>query len=59
MKRMIQALAQAFTGFGWVLVPPVPPFEPGLAVPVPRAVTDAPTVPLSRREREEFRRIVG
>ncbi|MEU8639872.1 hypothetical protein AB0C38_47415 [Amycolatopsis sp. NPDC048633] len=59
MKRLIQSLARAFTGFGWVLVPPVPPFEPGLAVPVPRPPADTPTVPLSHREREEFRRIVG
>ena len=59
MKRMIDALARAFTGFGWVLVPPVPPFEPGVAVPVPRPVTDVPRVPLSRREREAFWRIVG
>jgi len=59
MKRMVDALARAFTAFGWVLVPPVPPFEPGMAVPVPRPVTDVPSVPLSQREREEFRRIVG
>ena len=58
MKRMIDALTRAFTGFGWVLVPPVPPFEPGVAVPVPRPA-DVPRVPLSRREREAFRRIVG
>ena len=59
MKRMVHALFRALTGFGWVLVPPVPPFEPGVAVPVPRPVTDVPSVPLSRRERAEFRRIVG
>jgi hypothetical protein len=57
MKRMVHALFRAFTGFGWVLVPPVPPFEPGVAVPVP--VADVPSVPLSHRERAEFRRIVG
>ncbi|GAB3148227.1 hypothetical protein [Amycolatopsis sp. NPDC004378] len=56
MKRMVRALGWAFTGIGWVLVPPVPPFEPASVVPVPRP--DAPTVPLSRREREAFRRIV-
>ncbi|WIX98886.1 hypothetical protein QRX60_33165 [Amycolatopsis mongoliensis] len=59
MKRMVHALARALTGFGWVLVPPVPPFEPGSAVPVPRPVADTPSVPLSRREREEFLRIIG
>lgn len=58
MKRMVHALFRAFTGFGWVLVPPVPPFEPGVAVPVPRPA-DPLRVPLSRRERAEFRRIVG
>ncbi|WP_285481095.1 hypothetical protein [Amycolatopsis sp. NBRC 101858] len=55
---MVDALIRAFTGFGWVLVPPVPPFEPGVAVPVPRPA-DPLRVPLSRRERAEFRRIVG
>jgi hypothetical protein len=59
MKRMVRALGRAFTGFGWVLVPPAPPFEPGAAVPVPRPVADEPRVPLSRREREAFRRIVA
>ncbi|MEU0794540.1 hypothetical protein ABZ342_31155 [Amycolatopsis sp. NPDC005961] len=57
--RMIRALARALTGFGRVLVLPAPPFEPGLAVPVPRPVADVPRVPLSRRERETFRRIVS
>ncbi|VVJ18011.1 Uncharacterised protein [Amycolatopsis camponoti] len=56
MKWMVHALARAFTGFGWV---PAPPFGPGVSVPVPRPVTDVPSVPLSPREREEFRRIVG
>ncbi|WP_158104596.1 hypothetical protein [Amycolatopsis kentuckyensis] len=36
MKRVVRALVRALTGIGWVLVLPVPPFEPGLAVPVPR-----------------------
>ncbi|MEU5259670.1 hypothetical protein [Amycolatopsis sp. NPDC021455] len=56
---MVRALARALTGFGWVLVAPVPPFEPGMAVPVPRPMADVPRVPLSRQERETFRRIVS
>ncbi|WP_410675235.1 hypothetical protein [Amycolatopsis sp. cmx-4-68] len=56
---MVRALARALTGLGWVLVLPVPPFEPGAAVPVPRPVADVPRVPLSRQERETFRRIVS
>ncbi|WP_410608132.1 hypothetical protein [Amycolatopsis sp. lyj-109] len=59
MKRLVRALTRALTGVGWVLVLPVPPFEPGVAVPVPRPVADVPRVPLSRRERETFRRIVS
>ncbi|WP_410573611.1 hypothetical protein [Amycolatopsis sp. cmx-4-61] len=59
MKRMAHALARALTGFGWILVPPVPPFEPGRAVPLPRPEADVLRVPLSRRERETFRRIVS
>lgn len=58
MKRWVRWLGRAFTGTGWVLVLPVPPFEPGLGVPVPRPA-DEPTVPLSRRERETFHRIVS
>ncbi|WP_410592870.1 hypothetical protein [Amycolatopsis sp. lyj-23] len=59
MKRMVRALARALTGFGWVFVPPVPPFEPGMGVPLPRPEVDVLRVPLSRRERETFRRIVS
>lgn len=59
MKRLLGALGRAFTGGGRVLVPPVPPFEPGLAVPVPRPPAGEPRVPLSRRERETFWRIVS
>ena len=59
MKRLARALGRMFTGIGWVLVPPVPPFEPGLVVPVPRPAVDTPSVPLSRWEREAFRRIVN
>jgi hypothetical protein len=59
MKRMVRALARALTGLGWVLVPPVPPFEPGVVVPVPRPVADVPRLPLSPREREAFWRIVS
>lgn len=59
MKRLLDALGRAFTGVGWVLVPPVPPFEPGFAVPMPRRTADDPRVPLSKREREAFRRIVS
>ena len=56
---MVRALARALTGIGWVLVLPAPPFEPGLAVPLPRPAADVPLVPLSREERETFRRIVS
>jgi hypothetical protein len=59
VKRMVRALVRAVTGSGWVHVPPVSPFDPGLAVPVPRPVADAPEVPLSKRERETFWRIVS
>jgi hypothetical protein len=59
MKRLVRALARSLTGLGWVLVLPVPPCEPGMAVPVPRAGADVPRVPLSRQEREAFRRIVS
>ncbi|VVJ24918.1 Uncharacterised protein [Amycolatopsis camponoti] len=59
MKRLLAALGRAFTGTGWVLVPPAPPFEPGLAVPIPRPVTDVPRVPLSKRERDTFWHIVS
>ncbi|WP_160169717.1 hypothetical protein [Amycolatopsis rifamycinica] len=55
----MRALTRALTGVGWVLALPVPPFEPGRAVPVPRPAADAPRVPLSRQERETFRRIVS
>jgi hypothetical protein len=58
MKRVVRALVRALTGIGWILVLPAPPFEPGPAVPVPRPPTDVPRVPLSREERETFRRIV-
>jgi hypothetical protein len=33
---MVKRVIRALTGVGWVLVLPVPPFEPGRAVPVPR-----------------------
>ncbi|WP_206792071.1 hypothetical protein [Amycolatopsis sp. MtRt-6] len=59
MKRVVRALVRALTGVGWVLVLPAPPFEPGLAVPVPRPGADVPLVPLSREEREIFQRIVS
>ncbi|MGW3960959.1 hypothetical protein ACWED2_14165 [Amycolatopsis sp. NPDC005003] len=59
MRRLVRALARALTGVGWVLVSPVPPFEPAVVVPVPRPAADVPRVPLSRRERETFRRIVS
>lgn len=59
MKGMVRALVRALTGIGWVLVLPAPPFEPGLAVPVPRVGSDLPLVPLSSAEREAFRRIVS
>jgi len=58
MKGMVRALVRALTGIGWVLVLPAPPFEPGLAVQVPRPEADVPLV-LSREERETFRRIVS
>ncbi|WP_155848993.1 hypothetical protein [Amycolatopsis vancoresmycina] len=46
MKRLVRALARALTGVGWVLVLPVPPFEPGIVVPVPRPAADVPRVTL-------------
>ncbi|MGK3208658.1 hypothetical protein [Amycolatopsis sp. MEPSY49] len=58
MKGAVRALARALSGIGWVLVLPAP-FEPGPAVPVPRPAADVPLVPLSREEREAFRRIVS
>lgn len=59
MKRAIRALTRAVTGYGWVLAPPSAPLDFGFVVPVPRsAAADEPSVPLSRREREMFRRIV-
>ena len=57
MKGMVRALVRALTGIGWILVLPAPPFEPGLAVPVP--LPDVPLVPRSAEERETFRRIVS
>ncbi len=59
MRRVVRAIARALTGAGWVLVAPVPPFEPAMAVPLPRPEADVPRVPLSRQERETFRRIVS
>ncbi|MEV6823498.1 hypothetical protein [Amycolatopsis sp. NPDC051102] len=59
MKRVVRALARALTGVGWVLVLPVLPFEPGVVVPVQRSAAGVPRVPLSRQERETFRRIVS
>ncbi|MEV0067456.1 hypothetical protein [Amycolatopsis sp. NPDC050768] len=59
MKRAIRAVARAVTGCGWVLAPPSAPLDFGFVVPAPRAAAaDVPSVPLSRRERETFRRIV-
>lgn len=60
--RFLRALARAFTGFAWVLTPPAGPYDLGAVVPLPRSaggVPDAPSVPLSRREREAFWQIVG
>jgi hypothetical protein len=59
--RIFRALARAFTAFGWVLAPPAAPYDVGVAIPLPRSLGsrhDTPSVPLSQREREAFRRIV-
>lgn len=59
--RILRAFARAFTGFGWVLTPPAGPYDLGTVVPSPRPAegADVPSVPLSARERETFRRIVA
>ncbi|WP_146060315.1 hypothetical protein [Amycolatopsis sp. CA-128772] len=59
MRGLVRVLTRSLTGFGRALVLPVPPFEPAMAVPVPRPGADVPRVPLSPQERETFRRIVS
>jgi len=56
--KILRALATAFTGFGWALAPPSGPYDFGFVVPVPHPeAVDSPSVPLSRQEREAFRRL--
>jgi hypothetical protein len=57
--RLLRVVVRVFTGTGWVLTPPVGPFDFGFVVPPQRvAEVDPLTVPLTAHELETFQRLL-